>query len=70
MCKRQCAGDQEPLGDTMCRRSGTIGRHNVQEIKEHEGEIERVQETMCRRPGNIKDRVNLYKRQCAGDQGT
>jgi hypothetical protein len=52
----------------MCRRTGNIRRHNVQEIKVHEGEIEHVQETMWRRSRNIKGRVNLCKRQCAGER--
>ncbi len=50
MCKRQCAGDQEPLGDTMCRRSVNMKdrvnlyKRHVQEIREHEGQSEPVQE--------------------------
>ncbi len=44
------------MQETMCRRSGTIGTHNVQEMKEHDRELEHEQQKMCKRTGKVQER--------------
>jgi hypothetical protein len=45
----------------MCKR-------HVQEIREHEGETRKCARDTCRRSGNMKERQNMCKRQCTGEQ--
>jgi hypothetical protein len=45
------AGDQGQR-----KRFRTCARDNLQEIREHDRELEHVQEKMCRITGNMKER--------------